>query len=102
MDYSFQIKSYDMLRYHINTLETNYNNNNNKKFEYQIKSINEDKLGKVIDNTYLDSLYINKKSCIFKRDDNNEDNGWTNSFENNQFEFNDRMIFNKNTRQKTI
>uniref|UniRef100_A0A6C0CF14 Uncharacterized protein n=1 Tax=viral metagenome TaxID=1070528 RepID=A0A6C0CF14_9ZZZZ len=100
MDYSFQIKSNDILRDHIKQLEDNYNLNNNFLFQNQMKSINEDKIGKIIDNTYLDSIYINKKSCIFKKEDNNEDNGWTNYFKMNQIV--DRRMFNKNTRQKTI
>ena len=101
MDYSFQIKSDDILRDHIKQLEDNYNLNNNFIFQNQMRSVNEDKLGKVIDNTYLDSIYINKKSCIFKKEDNNQDNGWTNSFNYNHFD--DRLsMFNKNTRQKTI
>jgi hypothetical protein len=100
MDYSFQIKSNDILRDHIKQLEDNYNLNNNFLFQNQMKSINEDKIGKIIDNTYLDSIYVNKKSCIFKKEDNNEDNGWTNYFKMNQIA--DRRMFNKNTRQKTI
>ena len=98
MDYSFQIKSNDILRDHIKQLEDNYNLNN--IFLFQMKSINQDKIGKIIDNTYLDSIYVNKKSCIFKKEDNNEDNGWTNYFKMNQIA--DRRMFNKNTRQKTI
>ena len=100
MDYSFQIKSNDILRDHIKQLEDNYNLNNNFLFQNQMKSINEDKIYKIIDNTYLDSIYVNKKSCIFKKEDNNEDNGWTNYFKMNQII--DRRMFNKNTRQKTI
>jgi hypothetical protein len=100
MDYSFQIKSNDILRHHIKQLEENYYLNNNFLFQNQMKIINEDKIGKIIDNTYLDSIYVNKKSCIFKKEDNNEDNGWTNYFKINQIA--DRRMFNKNTRQKTI
>jgi hypothetical protein len=101
MDYSFQIKSNDILRDHLKQLEDNYNLNNNFIFQNQMKSVNQDKLGKVIDNTYLDSIYVNKKSCTFKKEDNNKDDGWTNSFNYNHFD--DRLsMFNKNTRQKTI
>jgi len=100
MDYSFQIKSNDILNDHIKQLEDNYYLNNNFLFQNQMKSVNEDKIGKVIDNTYLSSLYVNKKSCIFKKEDNNDDNGWTDYFKMNQIA--DRTMFNKNTRQKTI
>jgi hypothetical protein len=101
MDYSFQIKSNDISRDHIKQLEDNYNLNNNFLFQNHMRPVNEDKLGKVIDNTYLDSIYVNKKSCIFKKEDNNQDNGWTNNFNNSHFD--DRLrMFNKNTRQKTI
>jgi hypothetical protein len=99
--FNAQIKSDDILRNNSKYLEVEYNDYNNLLFTNQITNINADKQGKLINNTHLDSLYIDKKNCLFIKEKNNQDDGWTNHFKNNQVNMLDRSLFNKNTKQKT-
>jgi hypothetical protein len=100
MDYTFQNKSTEISVEHIKQLEDKYNQFNDISFIQQMNNINQDKRGKVIDNTYLTYKYINKKTCFNGYEMDGE---WVNSFKNtNNFLETDRQIFNKNTRQKTI
>jgi len=102
MDYTFQNKSTEISIDHIKQLEDKYNKFNDIAFIQQINNLKKNKDGKVIENTYLTSKYINKKTC-FNENDYDMNGEWVNSFKNlNNFQESDRQIFNKNTRQKTI
>jgi hypothetical protein len=108
LNYQSQIISCD----HISKLNDKYNNNNNTIFKRKLFCYDDDNINNDDYNhykKYLDSIYISRKSCIYKSTEPDELH-WTSVFNddnnnnNNNNNINERTLnmFNENTRRKIL
>lgn len=108
MDITFKDLSYNISCEHMKHINNKYDNENDELYKRQFiyeNDIDDDRYKKYVN--YLNSLYISKKSCIFKSTEPDKLE-WTSSFKSLKNEMiykndiNDRVIFNENTRRKII
>ena len=114
MDTTFKDLSYNISCEHIKYLNNKYNNDNDLLYKRQITcNDNDNDTDKDNDKNknvnYVDSIYVTKKTCIYKSTEPDELK-WASSFQpiNNKTdltqrnEINDKVLFNENTRRKIV
>jgi hypothetical protein len=110
MDTTFKDLSYNISCEHIKYLNNKYNNDNDLLYKRQITCNDTDNDNENNKNVnYVDSIYVSKKTCIYKSTEPDELK-WTSSFQpiNNKTdltkrnEINDKITFNENTRRKIV